>query len=129
MLRRIFMANEQFLVQVDSGRFLVEFDGASARVTDTPSMSAQLSYSAANSACQRLRKRGFRQSCVCDVEGNVMTFEAIREVANALHAAQAEASLPKTFAEYRLLSNDECAARRQDPAFARREKELLAAER
>jgi hypothetical protein len=119
------MANEQFLVQVDHGRFLVEFDGASARVTDTPSMAAQLPYSAANSACQRLRKRGFRQAVVCDITGNPMTYAAIREAANAFHAAQAEASLPKTFAEYRLLSNDECAARRQDPAFRKREKELL----
>lgn len=119
------MANEQFLVQVDHGRFLVEFDGSSARVNDTPSQAGHWSYAQADAACQRLRKRGFRQSCVCDVEGNVMTFEAIREVANALHAAQAEASLPKTFAEYRLLSNDECIARRQDPAFRKREKELL----
>jgi hypothetical protein len=123
------MANEQFITQVDNGRFLVAFDGNQATVTDTPSQAAHMTYSLADSATQRLRKRGFRQAVVCDVTGNPMTIKAIREVANAHHVAQAEASLPKTFAEYRLLSNDECKARRLDPAFRQREKDLLASPR
>jgi hypothetical protein len=117
------MANEHFLVQVDHGRFLVEFDGASARVTDTPSMAAQLSYSVANAACQRLRKRGFRQSVVCDITGNPMTYEAIREVADALHSNQA--SLPTTQAELDAIpSREQQRLCNQSPAFLARFNEL-----
>jgi hypothetical protein len=119
------MANEQFIVQVDNGRFLVEFDGNQATVVDTPSKAAHMTYTQADAACQRLRRRGFRQTCVSDITGNPMTFQAIREAADALHAAQTEASLPATLKELDKIPAEVYRKRRRtEPAFDLRAAEL-----
>jgi hypothetical protein len=91
------MAIEQFLARVDNTRFFVEFDGQYVSTTDTPSHAAHLSYAQADSACQRLRKRGFPQAVVTDIAGNVMTYGAIKLAIDA--AQKVEASLPKTIEE------------------------------
>jgi hypothetical protein len=91
------MAIEQYLARVDNTRFFVEFDGQYVTTTDTPSHAAHLSYAQADSACQRLRKRGFPQAIVTNIVGNAMTYAAIKVVID--EAQKLEASLPATPAE------------------------------
>lgn len=88
-------SDEKFLVKVDRGRFLQEWDGQSITVSDTPSFALHLSYAAADQWAQRLRKRRFPEAVVTDLFGSVMRYDQVRAHLREV----SEAKLPTTLKE------------------------------
>jgi hypothetical protein len=119
------MATKGFLARVDNTRFLVYFDGRYVTSTDTPSNAKHLTYAEADAWCQRLRRRGFPQSVITDIAGNVMTYEALKA---ARQAARADGvSLPTTHKQLDAIPHADALRRyRTEPAFAKRYDELEA---
>ena len=113
-------ADEKFIVRIDAGRFLQGWDGQSVTVCDVPSYALHLSYSAADQWAQRLRKRRFPESVVCDLFGTVMRIDMVREHLHEIKDAEIE-NLPKTLLELsRIPTDEQKKLYRQSAAFRER---------
>jgi hypothetical protein len=78
------MAVEEFLVQIDAGRFVADSDTHNGiAVTEIPSRALHGTYAAADKMCQKLRRRGFRAACVCNVVGTPVSYSELQIALNA----------------------------------------------
>jgi hypothetical protein len=115
-----------FLVKIDSQRFLVGVDTSRGEVeiTDVLSYAKHLDYRSADDMAVRLRRRGFRQSHVCDVLGQPVTSQML----SARPVIEPKAPLPRTLAELNKLSTNDARRRyKSEPEFATRVDQLYSA--
>src|SRR5262249_53877833 len=121
-----FMAVEEFLIQVDAGRFLSDAETRGGiSVTEVPSRALQLDYFRADTLCQGLRRRGFRQAAVCNIVGGQMTYSEIQMALQAAASGPAQDPLPTTREEIDSMPAGEYRRRyKAEPAFAARVDEL-----
>jgi hypothetical protein len=111
-----------FLVRIGADRYLIDFDGRQAEVTDVLSAARHCDYATADAAAQRLRKRGFPMSLVTDHMGQPVTAEMIRA---ALEVERAEADLPKNQKDLDKLPMAEIRRRmKNEPAFRARVEQI-----
>jgi hypothetical protein len=75
--------DEKFLVRIKDGTFLVDLDGNTAATTSIPSRALHVNYLTADQLTQRLKRRGYPASVVCDHLGQPMTYEGLQ---NALRS-------------------------------------------
>jgi hypothetical protein len=119
------MSMENYLVRVNSHRFLMDVDGVNVTVTDTPSNSRAFAYSRADSLVRRLRARGFPQAVVTDLVGVVMTYDRLKSELRADFAAaeagKTQDDLPNTLKELSRIPVQEQRRRyKSDRKFAKR---------
>jgi hypothetical protein len=118
---------QDYLVQIDHGRFLVSVDvgRGEVEITSIPSFAAHFGYIEADRTAVRLRRRGFRQSVVCSPLGLPVS-------ANDLHAVIAAErtpadDLPRTRADLDRIPAGEMKRRmKTESVFAKRVSELYA---
>jgi hypothetical protein len=68
------MDSQRYLVRVDPERFVKDIDGSCIDVTVVPSYARLFTdYNAACILSDRLRRKGYPQSCVCDPRGEPLT--------------------------------------------------------
>jgi hypothetical protein len=111
------MSETLFLVKVTPGQFLVDYKSPDATVIDTPSNARGYSYKEADAVTRQLRKRGFTQAVVTDINGLVMTYERLRAIQISDAAAANKPSLVLTYEEFDKLSSVEVKRRSRDPEF------------
>jgi hypothetical protein len=112
-----------FLVKIDNQRFLVGVDTGRGEVeiTDVLSYAKHFDYRAADETAVLMRRRGFRQSHVCDVLGRPVTSQML----SARPVIEPKAPLPRTLAELNKLSTRDARQRyKSEPEFATRVDQL-----
>lgn len=71
---------QRYLVRADVGRFARSVDNQYVDVCDVPSFAMLFAdYDAATRLADRLRRRGYPQSCVCDLRGDPLTFAGLKQ--------------------------------------------------
>lgn len=70
----------RYLVRATVGRFVKRVDDQYIDVCDVPSFAMLFAdYAKAVRLADRLRRRGYPQSCVCDLFGDPLTFTGLKE--------------------------------------------------
>jgi hypothetical protein len=115
-----------FLVRVDADRFVICVDGAEVAVTNVLSHAMHSAYGAADRLAQRLRRKGFPMSLVCDCLGQPITSQTLRAALEAERtSAPVKSPLPATLAELEKISASAIKGRMKvDKEFAQRVAQL-----
>lgn len=111
---------ENCLVRVTDAsdpRFLKADCGQALEATDTPSDALLLDYDKAIAWCSRLRKKGYPRAVVCGADGELMTYERLRDQRRVAELVPDD--LPHSYADLDALPASQTRMRyKTDSAFA-----------